>query len=90
VVGQLMVLLVLAGELGMDEARDAATGWGGDWAVAWRDGDRSCVTAVLVGDDVAETEEMRRAFDRWAAAQDDAGVEPTGGGGAFTLESCSG
>ena len=88
-VGALLVLLVLADELGMDEARPAATGWGGDWGVAWRDGGRSCVTATLVGDDVAETEEMRRAFDEWAAAQPDAHVVPSGGGGPFTLESCS-
>jgi hypothetical protein len=88
-VGALLVLLVLADELGMDEARQAATGWGGDWGVAWRDGERSCVTAILVGDDVAETEEMRQAFDEWAAAQQDASVMPSGGGGPFTLASCS-
>ena len=88
-VGALLVLLVLADELGMDEARAAATGWGGDWGVAWRDGDRSCVTATLVGDDVAETEELRRAFDEWAAAHEGASVVPSGGGGPFTLESCS-
>lgn len=89
-VGQLLVLLVLADELGIDEAREAATGWGGDWGVAWRDGDRSCVTATFVGDDVAETEEMRRAFDQWASVNDGAEVEATGGGGPFTLESCAG
>ena len=90
VVGQLMILLVLIDELGVDEAREAATGWGGDWGVAWRDGDRSCVTVAVVGDDVAETEELRQAFDRWAAAREGASVEPTGGGGPFTLASCAG
>jgi hypothetical protein len=89
-VGQLMVLLALADQLGIDRAREAATGWGGDWGVAWRDGERSCVTATLVGDDVVETEEMRQAFDRWAEAHDGAHVAPSGGGGPFTLESCSG
>ncbi len=89
VIGELMALLVLADELGIDAAREAATGWGGDWGVAWRDGERSCVTANLVGDDVAETEQMRQAFDRWAQAQEDARVVPNGGGGPFTLESCS-
>jgi hypothetical protein len=90
VVGQLMILLVLSDELGVDQAHEAATGWGGDWGVAWRDGDRSCVTVVVVGDDVAETEELRQAFDRWAAAREGASVEPTGGGGPFTLASCAG
>jgi hypothetical protein len=88
-VGQLMVLLVLADQLGIDEAREAATGWGGDWGVAWRDGERSCVTATLVGDDVAETEQMRQSFERWAEAHEGAQVVPTGAGGPFTLESCS-
>ncbi len=89
-IGQLMVLLVLADQIGIDDARDAATGWGGDWGVAWRDGERSCVTASLVGDDVAETEELRQGFERWAAAHEGARVQPTGGGGPFTLEACSG
>ncbi len=89
-VGQLMVLLVLADELGMETARVAATGWGGDWGVAWRDGDRSCVTANLVGDDVGETEEMRQAFERWAESHGGARVVPTGAGGPFTVEACSG
>src|SRR5690606_40060476 len=69
-----LVRLVLADELSRDEARVAAEGWGGDVAVAWRDGDRACVTATLVGDDVRETEEMRQAFERWAAAKPDARV----------------
>lgn len=90
VIGQLLVMLVLAEALGMDEAREAATGWGGDRGVAWRDGDRSCATARLVGDDVAETEQMRQAFERWAEATDGARVEVGGGGGPFTVESCAG
>lgn len=90
VIGQLLVLLVLAEALGMDEARAAAVGWGGDRGVAWRDGDRSCATATLVGDDVVETEEMRQAFERWAEATEGARVEAGGGGGPFTVESCAG
>jgi hypothetical protein len=74
----------------VEQARVAARGWGGDWGVAWRDGDRSCVTANLVGDDVTETEEMRLAFERWAVAHEGAEVVPTGGGGPFTVASCSG
>ena len=72
---------MLADELGIETARIAATGWGGDWGVVWRDGDRSCVTANLVGDDVGETEEMRQAFERWAEAHEGAQVVPTGAGG---------
>jgi hypothetical protein len=90
VVGQLILMLMLAGELGMDDARAAATGWGGDRGVAWRDGDRACVTVSLVGDDAAETSELRDALDRWAEGKDDARVVPGQGDGPFTLESCSG
>ncbi|HKY68795.1 MAG TPA: hypothetical protein VJM49_20575, partial [Acidimicrobiales bacterium] len=89
VLGELLVLLVLADDVGTDEARAAAEGWGGDWAVAWRDGDRSCVTAVLVGDDPAETDEMRAAFDTWAA-EHEATVTPGAAGQPFTVESCAG
>lgn len=89
VLGELLVLLVLADDLGFDEARAAAEGWGGDWAVAWRDGDRSCVTAALVGDDQGETDEMRAAFESWAG-EHDATVTPGGAGQPFTVASCSG
>jgi hypothetical protein len=91
VMGQLMVTLVLTERLGAEEARTAAGGWGGDWAVAWRDGERACVTFAIVGDDAAETEELAAAFERWAAEQPDAAVTP---GAApdepFTVESCAG
>jgi hypothetical protein len=90
-VGELMVFLVLAEALGNDDAREAADGWGGDWGVAWQDGERSCVTATFVGDDVAETDAMRQAFDRWVAESGDtveAAVEGDGGR-PFTVRSCA-
>jgi hypothetical protein len=90
VVGQLVLMLMLADELGMDVARTAATGWGGDRGVAWRDGDRACVTVSLVGDDAAETRELRDALDRWAEEQHDARIVAGRGDGPFTFESCSG
>jgi hypothetical protein len=90
-VGQLLVLLVLAETIGFDDAQDAATGWGGDWGVAWLDGGRSCMAATYVGDDVTETEELRQAFDRWAGESADT-VDATvdaSGGGPFTVRSCA-
>jgi hypothetical protein len=89
VLGELLVLLVLAEDLGTDEARVAAEGWGGDRAVAWRDGDRSCVTAALVGDDQGETDEMRAAFEAWSAERDSR-VTPGATGRPFMVESCAG
>jgi len=87
--GELLVLLVLADDLDEDVAATAATGWGGDWGVAWRDGERSCVTATLVGDDTAETTELQVAFETWAE-ENDATVAPGAVGAPFTVQSCAG
>ena len=90
VLGELLVLLVLADEVDIDVARTAATGWGGDWGVAWRDGERSCVTANLVGDDASETTELLVAFETWA--EEHGGATVTAGAtpdAPITLQSCS-
>jgi hypothetical protein len=89
VAGQLLLVLVLAEHLGIGEARAAVDGWGGDWAVAWQDGDRSCVTLAAVGDTPADTDEMRAAFDTWAEAYGEAQVNADGMGEPFTVESCA-
>jgi len=88
VLGQFLIDILLQSELGRS-AEDAADGWGGDWAVVWTDGSRSCVTLTIVGDDVEETEELAQAFDRWAAERDAVTVTP-GRGGPFSVESCTG
>jgi hypothetical protein len=90
VAGQLVVELVLADELDRESARQAAEGWGGDWVVTWRDGDRSCVTLTVVGDTRDDTGELADAFDEWAAAQQDATVTTTAGAGPVTVEACAG
>jgi hypothetical protein len=87
--GELLVLLVLADGGDQDVAGTAATGWGGDWGVAWRDGDTSCVTATLVGDDMSETTEMQVAFETWAE-RNGATVTSTAVGAPFTVQSCAG
>jgi hypothetical protein len=87
VVGELLIQLLLAPEIGGDDAREAADGWGGDWGVTWRDGDRSCAAVTIVGDDVNDTEELRQAFDRWAQGRDGVTIPPSGGG-PFTVQSC--
>jgi hypothetical protein len=89
VLGQLLVLLVLADTVDQEVAGTAARGWGGDWAVAWRDGERSCVTATLVGDDISETTEMQVAFETWAEGNG-ATVTSNAVGEPFTVQSCAG
>ena len=91
VLGELLVLLVLADGVDTEVARTAATGWGGDWGVAWRDGERSCVTANLVGDDASETTEMVVAFETWAEQHGDATVtEGPAPDAPFTVQACAG
>jgi hypothetical protein len=86
--GQLLIELVLADGAERDDAAEAAEGWGGDWAVVWRDGDRSCVTLTAIGDDPGETAEMMDAFDGWSQAHGDATV--TGNpDGTFTVQACA-
>jgi hypothetical protein len=89
VLGQFLIDILLGSAIGRSDARDAADGWGGDWAVVWTDGSRSCVTLTVVGDDVAETEELARGFDEWAAGQEGVTISP-GRGGPLTVESCTG
>ena len=95
VVGQLLMQLVLADGLDADQARAAATGWGGDSVVAWRDGQRPCATLAAVGDDPGETAELRGAFEDWAAEGGPAGsgtgpdvTVAADGDGPVTVQSC--
>jgi hypothetical protein len=87
--GELLVLLVLADGVDQDVAGTAAMGWGGDWGVAWRDGERSCVTATLVGDDMSQTTELQVAFETWAEGNG-ATITPGAVGAPFTVQSCAG
>ena len=65
-IGQLFLLLMLRSELGIDVARRAAEGWGGDRYVAWPDGDRTCVRMDFVMDDQRQTDELEDALRDWA------------------------
>jgi hypothetical protein len=92
--GQFLIQVVLADAVGEDRARAAASGWGGDSVVAWRDGQRPCATLAAVGDDPGETAELRGAFDEWAASGRTGGatgpdvtVAPNGDG-PVTIEAC--
>jgi hypothetical protein len=93
--GQFLIQVVLADALGEDRARDAASGWGGDSVVVWRDGQRPCATLAAVGDDPRETAELRDAFEDWAAGGGPAGsasgsdvtVAPNGDG-PVTVQAC--
>ena len=88
-IGEWGLVVVLGRELGQEAARDAAAGWGGDWYVAWDDGDRTCVRATIVMDTPEDLGELGDALDEWASNQLDASVgRSTADGGSATFTSC--
>jgi hypothetical protein len=89
VAGQLLITELLDDELAHDDALQAAEGWGGDWAVAWRDGDRPCTTLTVVGDDATQTGELLTAFRDWAEQRDGARITGGQGGAPVTVASCA-
>lgn len=76
--GQLVLVLMLANSLSPEESRDAASGWGGDWYVAWSDGDETCVRVDFASDSSGDREQLSDALSAWAGDQSDADVEPNG------------
>jgi hypothetical protein len=87
VLGLWGVVILLEDEVGTQNAFIAAQGWGGDWYVAWREGDRTCVRTTLVLDTADDLTELTSNLEDWAAAQDDADV--TRGDGSVTFRSCA-
>jgi hypothetical protein len=88
-IGEWGLVVLLGGELGQEAARDAAAGWGGDWYVAWDDGDRTCVRATIVMDTPEDLGELELALEEWADHQLDASVtHSTADGGSTTFTSC--
>ena len=81
--GALALQLMLAEIIGFDPARQAAEGWGGDWYVAWEDGETTCVRAEFVGDTATDTSEIADALTQWEIFRPDATVN------GATLTSCA-
>ena len=85
VLGQLNLLLMLTG-VDNQTATQAASGWGGDRYVAWRDGDRTCIRSTIVMDNPEDNQQLGPALQKWAAARPAATVQGTG---PFTITSCA-
>ncbi len=66
VFGELVLRLLLEGPLPSAEARRASAGWGGDWYVMWREGDRACIRADFAGDGPEDREELLEGLSTWA------------------------
>ena len=78
------VYVLLEEELGQKDAATAAQGWGGDWYVAWKRGDATCVRATFVMDTPRDEQELTASLEDWADAQPDAKVTRTDGSVGFT------
>ena len=68
--GQIGWTAVLLDTVDPVTATEAADGWGGDWFVAWREGDRACVRAHVAADTPSDLDELALALERWVAAGD--------------------
>jgi hypothetical protein len=88
--GEVATMMLLLLELDADTATEASEGWGGDRLVTWRDGDRSCVRANVVGDTPEDTEQLHGAWTEWSeSAAVDATVDGLNGDDPFGVTSCT-
>ncbi|MDZ7675710.1 MAG: hypothetical protein U5K30_11665 [Acidimicrobiales bacterium] len=71
-----------------NDAVRAVQGWGGDWAVSWRDGDASCMRADFVGDTDGDTDEIENTLETWTDSRGIGEVSTTDAG-RVRLESCA-
>jgi hypothetical protein len=74
VLGRLFIALLLSEVVDGGDARNAAEGWGGDWATWWQAGGEHCVRLALAGDTADDTDRLESAFRDWADAHPDAQV----------------
>lgn len=78
------IYVLLEEKLGQRDAASAAKGWGGDWYVAWKRGEQTCVRTTVVMDSGSDLRELTGALDEWAGAQRDAQVSRGDGRVEFT------
>lgn len=69
VVGQIAIRYLLESVVGSATAVRAASGWAGDWYVAWSTVTASCIRMAVQVDTATDTTELKAAFDRWAATR---------------------
>ena len=85
--GEAAWIALLSDVPGLSATLGRADGWGGDWYVAWRDGDETCVRIDVETDDLNAFATYESALEQWS---DQAGgrelTEPTEG--LLRLTSC--
>lgn len=86
--GQVVLQYLLETVVPSAQAKRAATGWAGDWYVAWRNGTASCLRAVVAMETSGDANDLRTALDRWVATRPKGSVSATGTEVTFTA--CTG
>ncbi len=84
VLGQVVLQYLLESVVSASQANRAATGWAGDWYVAWNENGASCVRATVVMDTQADANDLRGALDRWVASRPRGSVDASGPEVRFT------
>ena len=87
--GAITLFVMLSERIDILTALDATDGWGGDMSVSYRDGERTCVRADLVGDTSTDSAELLAALDAWAAAGPAAAATVEMDGDVVAFESCA-
>ena len=87
VFGEIVLQMMLTSAVSSKVAETAATGWAGDWFVAWRESNRVCLRADFVMDTAKDSTELRDALTKWAQTRPSAKVGNAGD--AVELTSCS-
>jgi hypothetical protein len=87
VFGEIVLQNMLTSAVSSKVAETAATGWAGDWFVAWRESNRVCLRADFAMDSSKDSTELRDALNKWAATRPSAKVGTAGD--AVELTSCS-
>ncbi|HVE76831.1 MAG TPA: DUF6782 family putative metallopeptidase [Actinomycetota bacterium] len=75
VFGEFALILLLAEGGDPQEAVESADGWGGDYYVAWREAERTCVRVDFVMDRPADRKELIDAIRKWGPRHPDAKIE---------------
>jgi hypothetical protein len=87
VFGQVVLQSMLLSVVAQRVAETAASGWAGDWFVAWNESNRSCLRVDFVMDSAKDTTELRDALTKWAQSRPSAKV--ANAGDAVELTTCS-
>ena len=87
VFGQVALQVMLGSANTARVAETAAAGWGGDWFVAWKESNRSCIRVDFVMESAKDTTELRDALTKWA--KDRPSGKVANNGDSLEVTSCS-